>query len=250
MAIESKGAPGLNYDLFRRKLTLEGFSRDQNGPLKLRLELLESFMEDRRMPIPVYRSSPKPEFPDTKMGHKAERAWEAEQTTNRANNDKMRLDEERMWREAQTLKAKTWSFPPGSLTIVDLSCPFVDDSAACALFNICLELFLETRGNAGRVVALDEAHKVHQSASLSTCFISNLPLTVYDWHRCSEHFHREPSPSDPPTTPSSDSGHHRNPRTYHITEAARPEQHDYCASLQLPGLVPSIEEASGGRLWP
>lgn len=53
-----------------------------------------------------------------------------------------------------------WSFEAGTLTIVDLSCPFVDESAACALFDICLALFLEERGNVGRIIALDEAHKV------------------------------------------------------------------------------------------
>ncbi len=44
--------------------------------------------------------------------------------------------------------------------IVDLSCPFVDGNAACALFDICLELLLEDRSNVGRIVALDETHKV------------------------------------------------------------------------------------------
>ena len=53
-----------------------------------------------------------------------------------------------------------WHFNAGELTIVDLSCPFVEEGAACALFNICLELFLEGRGDVGRLVALDEAHKV------------------------------------------------------------------------------------------
>src|SRR5436190_4759224 len=38
-----------------------------------------------------------------------------------------------------------WDFKRGSLTIVDLSCPFVDESDACALFNICLGIFLEGR---------------------------------------------------------------------------------------------------------
>ena len=47
------------------------------------------------------------------------------------------------------------------LTIVDLSCPFVDASAACVLFNICIGLFLSaTRADAvGKVIAVDEAHK-------------------------------------------------------------------------------------------
>lgn len=54
----------------------------------------------------------------------------------------------------------TWKFNPGTLTIIDLSCPFVDADDACALFNICLSLFLENRHEGGRLVALDEAHKV------------------------------------------------------------------------------------------
>ena len=53
-----------------------------------------------------------------------------------------------------------WNFNPGELTIVDLSCPFVEEGTACALFNMCLELFLEGRKDIGRLVALDEAHKV------------------------------------------------------------------------------------------
>ena len=53
-----------------------------------------------------------------------------------------------------------WDFKAGELTIVDLSCPFVEEGAACALFNICLSLFLEGRQDNGRLVALDEAHKV------------------------------------------------------------------------------------------
>jgi hypothetical protein len=49
---------------------------------------------------------------------------------------------------------------PGTLTIVDLSCPCVTSEGACALFNMCLSLFLEQKTNVGRIVALDEAHKV------------------------------------------------------------------------------------------
>lgn len=53
-----------------------------------------------------------------------------------------------------------WNFKPGTLTIVDLSCPFVGPEDACALFNICTSLFLRDRHQAGRVLAFDEAHKV------------------------------------------------------------------------------------------
>ena len=56
-----------------------------------------------------------------------------------------------------------WDFQPGSLTIVDLSCPFVDETSACTLFDICLSLFLERDPNGGKIVALDEAHKVRRN---------------------------------------------------------------------------------------
>lgn len=48
----------------------------------------------------------------------------------------------------------------GELTIVDLSCPCVTVEAASSLFDLCLSLFLEVKSHIGKVVALDEAHKV------------------------------------------------------------------------------------------
>lgn len=54
-----------------------------------------------------------------------------------------------------------WEFAPGTLTIIDLSCPFVGQEDACALFNICVSLLLKNRHDTGRIIALDEAHKVH-----------------------------------------------------------------------------------------
>jgi hypothetical protein len=53
-----------------------------------------------------------------------------------------------------------WKFPKGSLTIIDLSCPFVGPDDACALFNICISLVLKDRHESGRILAFDEAHKV------------------------------------------------------------------------------------------
>lgn len=53
-----------------------------------------------------------------------------------------------------------WSFEPGTLTIVDLSDPWINEGQACALFDICLHLFKDLGPKAGKIVALDEAHKV------------------------------------------------------------------------------------------
>ncbi|KAF3902071.1 hypothetical protein ABW21_db0200481 [Orbilia brochopaga] len=48
---------------------------------------------------------------------------------------------------------------PGGITIVDLTCPFVDAETACVLFSICLDLYSSAPSDTGKVVALDEAHK-------------------------------------------------------------------------------------------
>ena len=120
--MKNKDSAGLNYQEFRDKLKSERFNEAQRAMLNARLQLLESFM-----------------FP-------------------RKGIDWLDKDEAK---ERQSIAQKgKWSFEPGSLTIVDLSCPFVDESAACAMFNISLAIFLEERQNASRIVALDEAHKV------------------------------------------------------------------------------------------
>lgn len=53
-----------------------------------------------------------------------------------------------------------FSFAPGTLTIIDLCDPWTNEGAACALFDICLSLFKDLGPKTGKIVALDEAHKV------------------------------------------------------------------------------------------
>lgn len=128
MATLNRGGPGLDYNEFLRRINAESFTGQQLAPLAIRLSLLESFM---------YRPT------ETKHTEPS-----LQSTCTQSNRTR---DEE---------QALAWKFEPGTLTIVDLSCPFVTDSAACSLFSICLDLFLERRGNVSRIVALDEAHKV------------------------------------------------------------------------------------------
>jgi hypothetical protein len=45
MALNSKGASTFSYKEFRDRLAVEAFSDKQNSPLKLRLDILESFMK-------------------------------------------------------------------------------------------------------------------------------------------------------------------------------------------------------------
>lgn len=50
-------------------------------------------------------------------------------------------------------------FLPGEITIMDMSCPFVDANTACVLFEIGLQQYLHSQGT-GKIIVLDEAHKV------------------------------------------------------------------------------------------
>lgn len=145
MAINDQHTAGLNYQEFRDRLQLENFNDGQRAMLYTRLQLLESFMLQPGVSGSGSISEVRPDYANTKKGNAQRLEWQ--------NKDDAR-------QRAKIAKAGIWSFQPGSLTIVDLSCPFVDESAACAMFNICLALFLEDRQEAGRIVALDEAHKV------------------------------------------------------------------------------------------
>jgi len=54
-------------------------------------------------------------------------------------------------------------FIPGQLTIVDLSDPFIDPKSACGLFEIVTRIFTRADlGKAGKVLLVDEAHKVRR----------------------------------------------------------------------------------------
>lgn len=136
MAMKNHNNAGLDYNKFKALLKEEKFNEGQKAMLYTRLQLLESFM-----------------FPLKGIN------WQNEDDAKE---------------RGKIAKAGIWSFQPGSLTIVDLSCPFVDESAACAMFSICLALFLEERGEDGRIVALDEAHKFMTGTDSSTAFTESL----------------------------------------------------------------------------
>ena len=68
---------------------------------------------------------------------------------------------------AATLLDEIFQSAQGTLTIINLSYPFVNENDACALFTIYSSIFMENRADCGRVIALDEAHKV--SACVPFC---------------------------------------------------------------------------------
>ncbi len=161
MAMESQGAPGLDYDAFRKKVDAEAFTGQQMAPLKLRLDLLESFMD---RPSKTREGQQAPAFPDTKAGRQARTKWFVQEARERS--------------EKQTAES-AWDFKPGTLTIVDLSCPFVDESSACALFSICLDLFLESRNNTSRIIAHSQsAPTIHLLRLLET---QGCPMPSAQW---------------------------------------------------------------------
>lgn len=49
-------------------------------------------------------------------------------------------------------------FESGEITIMDMSCPFVDSNTACVLFKITMRKYLES-SSVGKIIVLDEAHK-------------------------------------------------------------------------------------------
>lgn len=82
--------------------------------------------------------------------------------------------EQRMWLLNSFMK-KTGSssstssaprFACGQLTIVDLSDPFIDATSACGLFEILTRLFVRADVRTGKVLLVDEAHKVAHALSL------------------------------------------------------------------------------------
>lgn len=68
-------------------------------------------------------------------------------------------------------------FQPGEITIMDLSDAFVSPGTACILFKLGLERFLQCSAP-GKMVVLDEAHKVRSPARLT----GNTPLTTSAVH--------------------------------------------------------------------
>jgi hypothetical protein len=103
----------------------------QNGPLNMRLDLLESYVDVPPRPVIVQRSG---------------KNKQASPATQKMYTPRQLKD------QPDFLQGK-----PGTLTIVDLTDPVVDPDAACVLFDICLSIFVSLT-SCGKIIALDEAH--------------------------------------------------------------------------------------------
>jgi hypothetical protein len=133
MAVSGQGR-GFNYGDFLRLLDVANLTTDQQRPMSLRLELLQSFMR-----LPPTKSDLKRKTPKEVL-----------------------------------------NLHPGTLTIVDLSDPSIDDTTVCMLFDICLSIAKENRPKCGLVVALDEAHKYMNQSPIAKNFTDRLLLTVHE----------------------------------------------------------------------
>lgn len=60
----------------------------------------------------------------------------------------------------KTASKRPARFDAGVLTIIDLSDPFLDVTSACGLFEIIIRLFVRADVGTGKVLVVDEAHKV------------------------------------------------------------------------------------------
>lgn len=65
-------------------------------------------------------------------------------------------------------------YAPGRLTIIDLSDPFIDATSACSIFEILTRQFAREDVGTGKVLLVDEAHKVR-----SNIFVYTVLTIVY-----------------------------------------------------------------------
>ena len=99
----SQGGDGFNFTKFQHRLQLEEFNPAQQAMLETRLELLKDFIQPHAEAQLLKNASIKPYFPKDKKGKEDERTWE--------NNEHYK-------RQAAMIREDSWSFKPGSLTIV------------------------------------------------------------------------------------------------------------------------------------
>ena len=103
-AMASQGRAGFDFETFQKRLNLQTLTDTQTDLLEARLELLKDFVR----PPANSESSAKPLFGKNKQGEERERNWKKRNLENI----------EHAKRQAAIASKDTWSFMPGSLTIV------------------------------------------------------------------------------------------------------------------------------------
>jgi len=110
-------------------------------------------------------------------------------------------------------KSSKKRFAAGQLTIIDLSDPFIDPSSACGLFEIVSRLFVRADVQTGKILVVDEAHKVNsfKHASFAFYVLTSQLFIVLATH---EVFRTDGYTTgfDSPTASSGDESHHKYSR--------------------------------------
>ncbi|KAI9712698.1 MAG: hypothetical protein M1820_001319 [Bogoriella megaspora] len=150
MGEASQTEKGFSYIKFRQQLQSQGdLQGGQTGPLQQRFHRLEMFLQKANFGEPLDGST---------------KAWLTKKDMDElANDDGLDIFENQ----------------PGTLTVVDLSDPFLNTSMVRQIFDITLRIFLDQeRGLGGRIinriVALDEAHRYLEDASVKDSFTEGI----------------------------------------------------------------------------
>ncbi|KAL8899991.1 MAG: hypothetical protein Q9207_005909 [Kuettlingeria erythrocarpa] len=175
----------LEYADFKARLAVHNFDARQRSSLDMRLELLESFLNGLTEGVGIVCYEDRmPDFAATKTGAKNKGKAKKDE------KEKMEQEEKTEWVNQQRKKcaarpSNIWACEPGSLTIVDLTDPLLQEAqSACALFDMCLDLFLENQPAGGTMLALDEAHKYMSDEGSSLEFTNSL----FDAVRLQRHY--------------------------------------------------------------
>jgi hypothetical protein len=145
-----------SYQEFRTRLEEEAFSEAQWEPLRIRLSILESYMEKKDEGTIMAGDFKKGYI--TNSQHNKQR---------KAKNATPNLVDDNMVEDTLTGEA-------GCLKVIDLTDPNLDTAGACALFDLALAVFIGST-KAPKVIALDEAHNV------STGLLRNWTSSSLTW---------------------------------------------------------------------
>ncbi|QDS72373.1 hypothetical protein FKW77_008357 [Venturia effusa] len=165
MATESQGASAFDYSNFKKRLELENLTGQQNQPLQLRLDILESFMG----------ISGQNEDPNRIKGGRGGRGGFRGRGSRGFRAPMLQALASPIMPKPNVQKLLAGK--SGTLTIVDLTDPTIDTNTACVLFDIALTIFME-KTPCGRIVGLDEAHNYLHNGPASENFTNNLLKAV------------------------------------------------------------------------
>ncbi|KAI7532856.1 glutathione degradosome, partial [Hortaea werneckii] len=155
-----------SMNVSRMKRLMAFSDEEQNVPL-----YMEVMMEELRRMAKSQRPFTVAEFEERKVAKGFKEG--------QASMLNMRLDLLKSFmNESHTSQEGLFKTEPGTLTIVDLTDPFLDASTVCMLFDICLALFKQNRPSSGLVIGLDEAHRYLNKSTAADAFTESLVSTI------------------------------------------------------------------------